>query len=220
MITRHAAVPLAIASALLPCGAAPAQSLAEHYGFQPLEVIKIEKGAGPMATADMDGDGKRDIIAVNNRNSRIDVLIQKSGATPDDVPPPLKSVNDIPQHWRYRRVEVPVAEEVGAVIPYDFDRDGLVDLVYAGAPGRIVFMRQTAPGTFDAVRKHTVRNLNPSRDALAIANVTGDASPELVGIVSGRIQIWPLDGTDIGSPTELSAGSGNMRSAQVSDQKR
>ncbi|MBU3729838.1 MAG: VCBS repeat-containing protein, partial [Phycisphaerales bacterium] len=214
---RHRAVTLALSAAILPAAAAPAQSLAEHYGFEPLEVIKIEKGAGPMATSDMDGDGTRDIIAANNRNSRIDVLLQKSGATPDDPPPPLKSVNDIPQHWRYRRVEVPVAEEVGAVIPYDFDRDGLMDLVYAGAPGRIVFMRQTAPGTFDVARKHTVRNLNPTRDALAIANVTGDASPELIGIVSGRIQIWPLDGTDIGSPTELSAGTGNIVALIVED---
>lgn len=217
MNNRHLALALALAAATFPCAAAPAQSLAEHYGFDPLEVIKIEKGAGPMVTSDMDSDGKRDIVAVNNRNSRIDVLLQKAGATPDDPPPPLKSVNDIPQHWRYRRVEVPVAEEVGAVIPYDFDRDGLMDLVYAGAPGRIVFMRQSAPGTFDVARKHTVRNLNPTRDALAIANVTGDSSPELIGIVSGRIQIWALDGTDIGSPTELSAGSGNIVALLVED---
>ncbi len=217
MNNRHRALALALAAATFPCAAAPAQSLAEHYGFDPLEVIKIEKGAGPMVTSDMDSDGKRDIVAVNNRNSRIDVLLQKAGATPDDPPPPLKSVNDIPQHWRYRRVEVPVAEEVGAVIPYDFDRDGLMDLVYAGAPGRIVFMRQSAPGTFDVARKHTVRNLNPTRDALAIANVTGDSSPELIGIVSGRIQIWALDGTDIGSPTELSAGSGNIVALLVED---
>lgn len=217
MIHRHAAMTFATVSALLACASAPGQSLAEHYGFDPLEVVKIEKGAGPMVTADMDGDGKRDIVAVNNRNSRIDVLVQKAGASPDDPPPPLKSVNDIPQHWRYRRVEVPVAEEVGAVLPYDFDRDGMMDLVYAGAPGRVVFMRQTAPGTFDVARKHTVRNLNPTRDALAIANVTGDAAPELIGIVSGRIQIWPLDGTDIGSPTELSAGTGNIVALIVED---
>jgi len=210
MISRTHPAALALSASLIACASASAQSLAEHYGFDPLEVIKIEKGAGPIAAADMDGDGRKDIVAVNNRNSRIDVMLQKSGASPDDPPPPLKSVNDIPQHWRYRRVEVPVAEEVGAVIPYDFDRDGLVDLVYAGAPGRIVFMRQTSPGTFDVARKHTVRNLNPTRDALTIANVSGDAAPELIGIVSGRIQIWPLDGTDIGSPTELSAGSGNI----------
>ena len=217
MTHRPRAVALLLASALIPCAASSAQSLAEHYGFEPLEVIKIEKGAGPLVTADMDADGKRDIIAVNNRNSRIDVMLQKTGASSNDPTPPLKSVNDIPQHWRYRRVEVPVAEEVGAVIPYDFDRDGLMDLVYAGAPGRVVFMRQSAPGTFDVARKHTVRNLNPTRDALTIANVTGDASPELIGIVSGRIQIWPLDGTDIGSPTELSAGSGNMVALIVED---
>jgi hypothetical protein len=208
---------LAIAAALAVCAAGSAQSLAEHYGFEPLEVIKIEKGAGPVTVADMDSDGRTDIIAVNNRNSRIDVLLQKAGASPNDPPPPLKSVNEIPQHWRFRRVEVPVSEEVGATIPFDFDGDGLMDLVYAGAPGRIVFMRQSAPGVFEVARKHTVRNLNPTRDALAIANVTGDAKPELIGIVSGRIQIWPLDGTDIGSPTELSSGTGNIVALLVDD---
>ena len=186
------------------------QRIADHFGFDGVDAIKVDKGGGPLATADLDGDGRSDIIAVNNRNSRIDLLYQKVGAKSTDEVPPTSSVNEIPQHWRFRRVEIPVSDEVGAVVPMDFDGDKRIDLIYSTATGKIVFLRQSAPGVFEVVRKHTVKNLNPQRDALMLKNLLGDERPELVGIANGRIQIWPFTGSDLGTAVELSAGNGNI----------
>ncbi|MSR43892.1 MAG: hypothetical protein EXS15_00830 [Phycisphaerales bacterium] len=185
-------------------------SITEHFGFDGVDAIKVDKGGGPLTVADLDSDGKRDLIAINNRNSRIDLLYQKVGAKPTDDVPPTSSVNEIPQHWRFRRVEVPVSEAVGAVLPWDFDGDKRVDLIYSAESGKIVFLRQSAPGVFEVVRKHTVKNLNPSRDAFMLINLLGDDKPELVGIANGRIQVWPFTGSDLGTPIELSAGNGNI----------
>ncbi len=210
------ALMLALASAANSQTTAP-KGLAEHFGFEGLEVIKVDKNGGPLATADLDGDGNGDLIAVNNRNSRIDLLYQRPGAKSTDEVPAVSSVNEIPQHWRFRRVEVPVSEEVDAVIPFDFDGDKRMDLIYTSRNGKLVFLRQSSPGVFEPARKHTIKNLLSARDALSIANVIGDSKPELVGIVNGRIQVWPFTGSDLGTPVEIAAGNGNLVAALTED---
>ena len=208
---------LAAATAGAQTPAPTGDQLSEHFGFDGLDAIKVDKGAGALAEADLDGDGKIDLIAINNRNSRIDLLYQKVGAKPTDEPPPTSSVNEIPQHWRFRRVEVPVSDEVGAVLPFDFDGDKRMDLIYSAVSGKLVFLRQSAPGVFEVARKHTVKGLNPQHYALSVANLIGDEKQDLVGIANGRIQIWPLNGSDVGTPVEVSPGSGNVVAVLTGD---
>ncbi len=224
MLTLHRArfslaaflvAPITIATAQSP--APKSGQLSEHFGFDGLDAIKVDEGAGALNYADFDSDGKIDLVAINNRNSRIDVLYQKVGAKPTDETPPTSSVNEIPQHWRYRRVEVPVSDEVGAVLPIDFDGDKRMDFIYTAKLGKLVFMRQSAPGVFEVARKHTVKGLHPQHTALTVANLVGDEQPELIGIANGRVQIWPFSGSDIGTPVEVSAGSGNISEVLAGD---
>ncbi len=211
-------LPLAVAAlAASSAPAAPQDDLAGYFGFDPLEVIKIDPKAGPFIVADLNGDGLQDLVAVNNHKSRLDILYQKKDAKPTDEPPPPRGPNELPDHWRFRRENVTVGHEVKAVIPFDFDHDGLLDLVYAGNPGTIAFVRQSKPGVFEVARRTPVKQLNPTRDGLAIADVTGDAKPELLALVNGRISIWPLDGDMLGTPSELSAGTGNIVAMVLDD---
>lgn len=215
----HSLRALAVAGALSsPVFAqSPSSALSDHFGFEPVEAIKVDKNGGPLASADLDGDCKLDLVATNNRNSRIDLLYQRVGAKSTDEVTPPSSINEIPQHWRYRRVELPVTDEVGCVIPADFDGDKRIDLIYSTGTGKIVFVRQTTPGVFEVARKHTVKGLNPNRDALLLAQVIGDSKPELVGIANGRIQVWPLQGSDLGTAVELAAGNGNIVAVLAGD---
>jgi hypothetical protein len=181
-------------------------ALADFFGFEGLEVVKIDRGAGPIITADMNGDGLTDLIAVNNFASRIELHYQKKNASPtDEVVQPTR-VNEFPEHWRFRREYVSVTHQVTAVIPYDFNGDGLMDLIYTGNPAEIVFLRQKTPGVFEISRKHAIKNLAGNRNALAIKDVLGDSKPELLSLVNGKINIWPLNGDNLGQPVELSAG--------------
>lgn len=182
-------------------------SLADFFGFGGLEVVKIDKDAGPICVADMNGDGLMDLIAVNNRASRIEIHYQKKNASPEDEPRTPTRVNEFPEHWRFRREFISVTHQVNAVIPYDFDGDGMMDLIYGGTPAEIVFMRQTAPGTFNVSRKHSVKDLGANRNALAVANLVDDKAPELVSLVGGKIAIWPLSGDNIKQPLLLAAGA-------------
>ena len=191
----------------LACSAhADDQETAAHYGFDGLDVVKIDRGAGPITSADMNADGLIDLIAVNNAKSRIELHEQKRNATPDDPMESAIGVNEPPPLWRFNRVEVPVSHQVTAVIPHDFDADGLMDLVYAGQPGTIVFLRQTKPGTFEVARRVPVKGLSQGRDGFLIADLVDDAKPELAALVNGKPTIWPLDGSKLGEATELASG--------------
>ena len=212
---RHA---IAVTLAALPCAAAGADDLARHYGFRPLEVLKIDPKAGPFVAQDMDGDGLADLVVVDNFKNRIDIHFQRKGAKPTDEVPAPKGVNEFPEHWRYRRESVTVDRGVEAVVPVDWDGDGMMDLVYAGnSPPGVVFVRQVSPGTFKVQRKQAVRNLSSSRDALAVTDVVGDARPELVSVVDGKITLWTLDKDMTGAPLELSAGGGRVVAVILED---
>lgn len=182
-------------------------SLAEFYGFDGLEIVKIDRGAGPVTLADMNNDGLLDLVVVNNFASRIEIHYQKKNASPDEEFRTTSRVNELPEHWRFRRESISVTHQVAAVVPHDFDGDGLMDLIYGGSPAEIVFMRQTSPGEFQISRRHPVRNLGANRNAFAVANVMGDTLPELISLVNGKINIWPMNGDALGQPTELAAGA-------------
>ena len=104
-------------------------SIGDYFGFSDLEIIKIGNGAGPMYTADMNGDGLMDILVINNRKSRIDLLLQKKGASPEDIVPVTRA-NEIPEHWRFAKERIMVSHQVSAIALHDFNDDGRTDVIY------------------------------------------------------------------------------------------
>ena len=210
-----ASAPSAVLRAVLALGAcalAPAVAVAQdaddaaHFGFDGLEVVKVDRNAGPVVTADFDGDGRIDLAVANNFKSRIELHVQKPGASPEDDPDWSGSVNEVPPHWRFRRIEIPVSHQVTAMAPFDFNGDGRMDIVYAGQPGTIVFLEQVRPGVFEAVRRVPQKGLSSSRDGFVLADLVGDGRMDLAAIVSGQPVVWTLDGTKLGDPVELNSG--------------
>ena len=56
------------------------ERLAELYGFQPLEIYKLDDRISNLRAGDLDGDGVADLAVVNNGRSRIDLLLSKPAA--------------------------------------------------------------------------------------------------------------------------------------------
>ena len=182
-------------------------TLADYFGFDGLEVLPIGDLPGPMIVTDMNGDGLEDIVVANNHRSRIEILQQRSGTTPDEPIQSPRDINEFPDHWRFKRILVPVSDVVAAIAAHDLDGDGKKDLITAGPPGRIVFLRQTQPGKFAVEMRRDIRKLAASSAAFTLADISGDGKPELVSVIGGEPAIWPIEKFTLGSVRKYPAGA-------------
>src|SRR4051794_38981017 len=70
--------------------------LADYFGFQPLEIYKLEHRIGGLILRDLDGDKIDDIIVSNNARSRIDLLLSSKKPEDDQSNRPFrKDPNDL-----------------------------------------------------------------------------------------------------------------------------
>jgi hypothetical protein len=222
-----AATGLASASSAL---AQQDEPLARYFGFEPMRIVVGDDGFGPVIAADMNGDGRRDIVAANNSKSRIEIHYQRATMRTTSQTERVMKANELPPSPWYDRADVSVANRVAAVAVHDVDGDGKMDLVYAGVtPSELVVMRQTGGGaadadggtvgggTFEEFASRRVANLSARADGLIIADVMGDEREELLTLVESNVEVFPLgeDG-QIGSPVRLGS-SGKIVAAWVED---
>lgn len=216
MRSRTTSVLTGLLAAAGLCAAAHAQpqaDLARYYGFDPMRIIVVDDGCGPTVTGDFNGDGRPDIAVVNNRKSRIELHYLRASERTDAERGRVMRANELPPSPWYDRQDVSVSHRVTALRAVDVDGDKKLDIVYCGStPSEVVVLRQESPTSFDVSARRAVRGLAARQAGMAVADVIGDAAPELVVIADKRLAVFPLgrDGTIgeptmVGTPAELAA---------------
>lgn len=202
---RWTLVKAAGAMAML-AGVANAQStdLARYFGFGDPRIVVVDEGMGPALTSDVDGDGLVDIVVANNAKSRLEIYRQRKHARTDEEVERDYKVNELPPSKYFDRVEVSVSHRIMGFRIFDFDKDGKLDIVYAGDPGEVVILKQKDGLAFEEASKRRVRDLAGGQDGIEVADVMGDAAPELLTLVGGKINVFQISGSSLrGEPVEL-----------------
>lgn len=160
--------------------AAPAQEevLARHFGFDALEVYKLDRGITQLRTADFNGDSAADIAVVNNAKSTIEVLLQR--LTPPTAPESPKSVNDLVNPERFERRKVSVAWQVNCLQVADVTGDGNVDLVFTGDPKELVVLPGEGDGSFGQPITRRVPDLLAVPWGMDVADLNGDGRLDII----------------------------------------
>lgn len=208
-------------------GAAQAQTgedLGRFFGFADSRIIVVDDGCGPVVSADFNNDGRPDLAIVNNRKSRIELHLLRATERTESETARRQRANELPPNPWYDRVDVSVAHRVTAARAVDFDQDGKVDLIYAGSnPAELVFLKQITPSNFEIALRRRVSDLSPGREGLAVADVMGDDSPELITLADGRAMVFPIKvdpgqggKISLGDPTTLGS-SGKLAAIYVED---
>lgn len=196
----------------------PADDLARYYGFDPMRTVVVDDGCGPAIVADVNADGRPDLIVANNRKSRIELHLLRSEERPVQQAERQSRANELPPNPWYDRIELSVPHRVTALRMHDVDGDGMTDLVYAGSnPSELVIMRQTAKSKFEIITRRRTPDLAARQGGLHIADLSGDEAPELIALVDGKAQVFPLSRAGvIGDPLVL-ASAGPLAAVMPED---
>jgi len=122
-----------------------------YYGFEEIEIIKLDWGIKDLQVADFNGDGRNDIAAVNNRKAKIELLIQKEAVGPGEtevvVDPEDRDVNIITPPTRFEKQSIAVSEKLYSLVCGDLNSDGMTDLAFYGEPRGLYVILQKAGET-------------------------------------------------------------------------
>ena len=156
------------------------KKLADYFGFQPLELYKLDHRIGNLHLKDLDGDKVDDIFVTNNGRSRIDLLLSTKKAADDKASRPFrKDPNELEYDRRMRLVSIPVNKEVVSVDTGDFNGDGKPDLVFYGTPAEVEILFNEGKGHFGSPKKINTGEAVQRPAALAVADFDQDGRDDL-----------------------------------------
>lgn len=151
--------------------------LPKYFGFGTFEIYKLQPAINHLRLADLNGDGRTDILVWNPYKSRFDLFYQDEDAEPrpiEDTDP-----NPIRDRGSLRRAEVPVSRNALAVAVAEVTGDQRPDIVFFGEPQELVILPQREDGGFGPSRTQRIRVGTPRSGGLATGDFNHDGRTDV-----------------------------------------
>ena len=183
------------------------EDLSEYYGFDEMEIVKLDWGIKGLQISDFNGDKRNDIAIVNNLKARIEILLQKEEIGPDETEfadPEDEDINLINVPSRFKRESVAVSQKISSFVCSDLNSDGMVDLAFYGTPEGLYIILQKEDESkkqdrlsWRSRKKIKIDDGLLNNNALACADLNNDGKDDLA--LAGRDAVYIIlqkkDGT-------------------------
>ena len=190
-----------------------------HFGTP--EVVKLDWSTRAATSADLNGDGLRDIALLNNDSAQIELLLQlpegaaakepKRGAGRNRWDPVLEDS-------RFETQKITVGHSLFDLAVGDLNRDGLQDLAYTGRDVPLTIRFQAEEGGWIDVLE--IDDFEPLGwvDTLKIADLNGDGHDQLVVVAADAIRVFDsVEGNQLEAPDLYYLTGQNPFNLMISD---
>ncbi|MGF1482755.1 MAG: FG-GAP repeat domain-containing protein [Opitutales bacterium] len=168
-------------------------------------VQPLEWGTRGLTTADVDNDGRNDLIVLNNDQAKIEILYQLSEERPRQRRPESlrrnrwdPELSDLP----FERHSIVSGVSMYAVTAADLNGDARTDLIYTSRQEPLVLRFQAEDGTFEEKVIYDDLTASSWSSTLQVADLDQDGAPDLIMLTSDGVAVFEFDGeAALGKPT-------------------
>jgi len=213
------ALAIALMGLAWACPTPGAEGLAPtEFGFRGPEIFPIDLGIAHLRSADLNQDGLNDLIVANNDRSKITLLINQTGHTPDPKKASSTSgINELPPDARFRIESIASEKRISSLVVADLNGDTRPDLAYYGDPKELVVHYSDGAGGWEAPKRWAIDDGELSPNALTARDVNGDGRADLMLLAETHLyQLRQNEHGQFGEPDRLPF-SGQVKSVQALD---
>ncbi|MCP4219437.1 MAG: VCBS repeat-containing protein [bacterium] len=149
----------------------PSENALRDFGFRAMEIFQFKNNTADLQVHDMNGDGKDDILFINNKISRFEILIRKEKESGEHQ---LPAVDE-----RFIDKGFVLDNRVQSYSVADISMDGLPDIVCLDNRRGVRVLIQESGVTFKEPEKLHISDANNLR-YLEIADLNGDKAPDIL----------------------------------------
>jgi hypothetical protein len=202
---------LVLAAAPLAVAAAPATNAPAAFGFSGVEIFPVDPFISQLNVADLDGDGRNDLIVVNNARSKINLLFNQTGHTNTPAPRVAgvkRNINELPPDARFRLDSIASEKRIAALVVADLNGDGRPDLAYYGDPRELLVLYNQGTNGWSTPKRWPLDDGLFSPNALVTGDLNGDGRVDLLLLAENHAYflVQQADGT-LAEPVKLPLGT-------------
>ncbi len=178
-------------SPLLAAPAAPDAAPERRLGAP--SMMKLDWGVDCVRAADLDGDGRTDLAALNNDTGRLEILLRLKPGEKAPAPRTLREdrwnpvIDDAP----FRRLSLTGAPDMGSLALADLDGDGRTDIAFTSSRDALTVVSRDKSGEWSERRVYTRHDAQPGDRTLAVADLDGSGSGRLLMLSKSGLLVFP-----------------------------
>ncbi len=197
-----------------------AGSATNRFGFAGPEVFPIDFGVAFLHVSDMDGDGLKDVVVVNNGRSKINLLYNRTGNTNAPTTPEKigrRDINELPADSRFRVDSISSEKRITSLALADLNGDTRTDLAYYGDPKELIVQLNQGTNGWSQPKRFALDDGLPDYNALTTGDVNADGRTDLLLLAEKHLYLirQQADGT-LAEPEKLPY-VGSAKAVQVLD---
>jgi hypothetical protein len=194
--------------------------VAERFGFTGPEIFPIDNLISHLRHADLDGDGREDLLVVNNARSKINLLFNQTGQTntTDAARRPAKrELNELPPDARFRIESLASEKRIASLVVADLNSDGRPDLAYFGEPKELVVLYREGTNAWSAPKRWPLEDGLLDMNALTEGDLNGDGRTDLLLVGESAVYFLAQTADHTLAEPEKIPYSGTVKAAQMLD---